>query len=239
MSGMIDAYNAEVLKWLHRKNQASYPTDTGIASDDSVINDQVDDFVTYDEEKISWSSGLKHKLKAGRIAACEPERVRQSLYRPYSKSNLYFDRLMNDRVCVFPSIFPTPHAETENQVLLLKVGKELPTFALMINIIPDRLPQSGSQCFPFYTYDEDGTNRRENITDWALGQFRLHYRGNTITKWDIFHYVYALLHHPEYRQRYTANLKLELPRILYAIRFLGVCQRRSAIGRNPRRLRRR
>ena len=35
----------------------------------------------------------------------------------------------------------------------------------------------------------------------------------SITKWDIFHYVYAVLHHPEYRERYAANLKRELPRI--------------------------
>ena len=39
-----------------------------------------------------------------------------------------------------------------------------------------------TQCFPFYTYDEDGTNRRENITDWALAQFRGHYQDEAITK---------------------------------------------------------
>ena len=44
-------------------------------------------------------------------------------------------------------------------------------------------------------------------------QFRSHYADNTITKWDIFHYVYAVLHHPEYRERYAANLRRELPRI--------------------------
>ena len=65
-------------------------------------------------------------------------------------------------------------------------------FALAVNVLPDLLPQSGSQCFPFYTYNEDGTNRRENITDWALEQFRAHYKDKSITKWDIFHYVYAL-----------------------------------------------
>ena len=32
-------------------------------------------------------------------------------------------------------------------------------------------------------------------------------------RWDIFHYVYAVLHHPEYRERYAANLKRELPRM--------------------------
>ena len=86
-------------------------------------------------------------------------------------------------------------------------------FALMCCSLVDQLPQGGSQCFPFYIYDEDGSNRRENITDWALNEFRTHYHDPNITKWDIFHYVYAVLHHPEYRERYAANLKRELPRI--------------------------
>ena len=77
-------------------------------------------------------------------------------------------------------------------------------------------PGCSTQCFPFYIYDEDGSNRRENITDWALEEFRKHYNDPSITKWDIFHYTYALLHSPEYRERYAANLKRELPRIPYA-----------------------
>ena len=76
-----------------------------------------------------------------------------------------------------------------------------------------------TQCFPFYTYDEDGNNRRENITDWALEQFRCHYEDDSITKWDIFHYVYGLLHHPDYRERYQANLKRELPRLPFTPEF--------------------
>src|SRR5205823_1555656 len=34
-----------------------------------------------------------------------------------------------------------------------------------------------------------------------------------VTKWDIFHYVYAMLHHPQYRERYAENLKRDLPHI--------------------------
>jgi len=41
-------------------------------------------------------------------------------------------------------------------------------------------------------------------------------QGGQITKWDIFHYTYGLLHHPEYREKYAANLKRELPRIPFA-----------------------
>jgi predicted helicase len=83
------------------------------------------------------------------------------------------------------------------------------------------LPQSGSQCFPFYTFDEEGSNRQENITDWALEQFRTHYDDSDISKWDIFRYVYAVLHHPEYREKYEANLKRELPRIPFTPDFWG------------------
>jgi predicted helicase len=76
-----------------------------------------------------------------------------------------------------------------------------------------RSRSSESPSAVFETYCLEGTNRRENITDWALEQFRSRYHDPSITKWDIFHYIYAVLHHPEYRQRYAANLRRELPRI--------------------------
>ena len=68
------------------------------------------------------------------------------------------------------------------------------------------------QCFPLYTYALDGKLRRDNVTDWALAQFQDKY-GPDVTKRDIFHYVYGLLHSPEYRERYKENLKRELPRV--------------------------
>ena len=93
----------------------------------------------------------------------------------------------------------------------------------MSDCIPGHIVTGGfgspGQCFPFYIYNEDGTNRRENITDWALTQFREHYRDDQITKWDIFHYTYALLHHPAYRERYQVNLKRDLPHIPFAPKF--------------------
>ncbi len=85
-------------------------------------------------------------------------------------------------------------------------------FALATNVISDLLPQGGSQCFPYYTYAIDGTNQHENITDWALSKFQAKY-GPEVSKWDIFHYVYAMLHHPQYRERYAENLKRDLPHI--------------------------
>ena len=197
MTQMIDTYKAEVERWRRRKNRKA----------------SVDDFVNYNAKKIKWSEGLKKKLESGQTAEFADSQIRQSLYRPFTKSHLYFDRTMTDRVLLFPSIFPTPETEIENRVIWLKVGQEWSMFALMVNQIPDVLPQGGSQCFPFYTYDERGKNRRQNITIWALKQFRDHYRDEDITSWDIFHYIYALLHHPDYRERYQVNLKRDLPHI--------------------------
>ena len=214
MNRMIETYNAEVDRWKRRENQ----------------DENVDDFVVYGDEKISWSRDLKSKLKRGKIAEYDKYKVRVSCYRPFTKLNLYFDRVMNDVVYVFPSIFPTSETETENRVIWLKVGKEWPMFALMVDKLPDQLPQGGSQCFPFYTYDEDGSNRCENITDWVLEQFRSHYRDEAITKWDIFHYTYALLHHPAYRERYQANLKRDLPHLPYAPDFWGFAKAGQRLG---------
>ena len=91
----------------------------------------------------------------------------------------------------------------------------------MTNMISDLHLCGDTQCFPFYIYDQDGRNRRENLTDWALTQFREHYQDQAISKWDIFHYVYALLHHPAYRGKYAANLRRELPRIPFTPDFWG------------------
>ena len=63
-----------------------------------------------------------------------------------------------------------------------------------------------------------GSERLDNITDWALKQFTDRYgKAAAITKDDIFAYVYAVLHDPVYRETYALNLKREFPRIpLYA-----------------------
>ena len=201
MNRMIDTYNEQVFKWERRENRSI----------------SVDDFVSYDGKEISWSRDLKAKLRRGRFTEYAEHKVRDALYRPFTKSNLYFDRVMNDVVYVFSSIFPVLETEAENQVIVVSDhGFRAGFSTLATKMIPDVHALAASdayQCFPFYTYDEDGSNRRENVTDWALAQFRAHYRDDTISKWDIFHYVYGLLHHPGYRERYQANLKRELPRI--------------------------
>ena len=89
-------------------------------------------------------------------------------------------------------------------------------FCVATDLAPNLMTQGGAQCFPLYTYDVDGGHRRDNVTDWALEQFKALYPQAKLTKRDIFHYVYAVLHHPAYREKFAANLRRELPRIPFA-----------------------
>ncbi len=151
-------------------------------------------------------------------------KIRGAIYRPFTKCVLFYDSIRNEKPRLFPKIFPTPAAERENRAIVTSViGYRAATFsALMANCIPDLhlcAALDGHQCFPLYTYFPNGTHRRDNITDWALARFREHYQHAGITKTQIFHYVYALLHHPDYRARFADNLKRELPRIPFAPHF--------------------
>ena len=207
---MTRCYNAQTLEWVGTKNKSG-------------VN--LHDFVDSDPQKISWSEGLKRKLRGGQLAEFAESKLRHSLYRPFTKTNLFFDRVLNERVYVFPYIFPTPNTEKENRIICVNVTPERPFACLMSDCIPVNVMTGGfgspTQCFPFYTYDENGGNRSENITDWTLTQFRTRYRDDTITKWDIFHYTYGILHHPDYRERYQENLKRDLPHIPFAEGFWG------------------
>ena len=189
----------------------------------------IDAFVENDEKKISWSEGLKNALKRQTIIEYDAQQIRQSLYRPFSLQYTYFDKHLIERRYQFPHIFPTAETETENRVICVSgLGSTKPFHALMVKRIPELSIVSTSQCFPFYTYDEDGANRRENITDWALAQFRARY--GALTKWDMFYYVYALLHHPDYRAKYAANLKRDLPRIPFIGKTSEVCETSEVFG---------
>lgn len=193
-----DDYNAEVSRY----QQKGKPKN-------------IDDFIDY--EKIKWSLFLKNNLKRGKFATFDVSRVRRSLYRPYTSCFLYFEKPLVDVPSFQPLILPDATSEEENLVICLtSPASEKPFMALMSSRIADlhlSSPGCGTQCFPLYTYNEDGTNRRDNITNWALAQFRAQYADEAISKLDIFHYVYALLHHPTYRTTYAANLKRELPRV--------------------------
>jgi predicted helicase len=164
-------------------------------------------------DRIKWSRDLKQDALRGKVASFENDKIRRAVYRPFSKRWLFLDRILNEEVYQWPSI--------SGRVIWMKTGADWPFFALMSDVICDRLPQGGSQCFPL-----------AHLKDSAVAQLRHHYADNSITKEDVFHYIYALLHHPGYRERYAANLKRGLPRIPFAPSFAAF----STAGRELARL---
>lgn len=111
---------------------------------------------------------------------------------------------------------------SENKVISLSGISSSKQFSILSSkYLVDYHFNGDSQCLPLYSYDEKG-NRIDNITDWGLQQFHNHYckgdsriapTGYGLTKLDIFHYTYAVLHNPVYRQKYEQNLKRDFPRI--------------------------
>jgi predicted helicase len=191
----IDNYNGEVFRYQR-----------------AGANADVDGFVRYDA--IKWSRDLKKDLKRGKYAEFAESKIRHALYRPFCKKQLFFDPILNQDITRWPTFLPMPSSEYENKIVIVGgYGRKQFAVSFTQTIADLNFYADPAQCFPFYVYDEDGTNRCENVTDWALNKFREHYKSKKISKWDIFYYVYGLLHHAGYREKFADNLKRELPRI--------------------------
>lgn len=224
MSRMINFYNAEVTRF----NEAH------IELDKKAREARIDGFIDADPTRISWTRSLKQELAKDRRFAFEPDCLIPSLYRPFSKQWIYFNRRLNEYVFQYPRIFPD--AAAKNRVICVtSLGAKKGFTALISNTVVDlNALEAGAQCFPLYLYDstEDqaksnkatpglfdtqtqssASTRRDAITDEGLAHFSAAYPGQVISKEDLFYYVYGLLHSPEYRDKYADNLSKELPRI--------------------------
>ncbi len=196
---MVDCYGAELRRW----RSLDRP-------------ENIDGFLQVDGSILKWIRRTKRCLGRNLEAAFLESMIQRAIYRPFVAQWHFCDPMFNEDLYGRSHAFP---AGGENVAILEKTGTEWAPFALASALPVDHLPQGGAQAFPFYWYGSEDGGRRENITHWALAEFRSHYHDDAISKWDIFHYVYAILHHPAYRERYAANLKRELPRIPYAPTF--------------------
>jgi predicted helicase len=199
---MVEDFNTQLDRW----NRKGRPKD-------------IEGFVEVNPKVSKWIRTTKRTLARGKHLDFVDEKIRVGFYRPFTKLSHYFERAFNEDTYQFPKVFPTGDKESENCVICVPGAGGRANWASIVSRHITNLSLTSLdsfQCLPFYVYDEDGTNRRENITDWALKQFREHYGDKKIDKWGIFHYVYGLLHHPGYRQKFADNLKRELPRIPFA-----------------------
>jgi predicted helicase len=212
VESMVDFYNSEVDRYTTEGNAKP-----------------VDGFINLDPKKMSWNRADKVQLKRGTKYSADKGGYRVSTYRPFNKQHVQFNRQLNDMIYKLPVLFPA--ADVENfGFVITSPSSHYPTFeALMIDGLPDLHTLDTGQFFPRYTYatpvqgddlfaelaaasPDAGAQRIDNVTDEALAEYRALY-GTEVSKDDIFYYVYGLLHSPEYRERFAADLKKMLPRI--------------------------
>jgi len=183
--------------------------------------------VVYDTKRITWGEMLQGIAK-GRMSSFRKVGMTVSMYRPFQKQNLYFDPDWNQRQYQMVKLFPTQ--ECKNRVICVNgIGGNKTPSVLMCDCIVDLNSQeAGAQCFPLYWYEEikadtsvmelpglekqSGYIKHDAISEFILQEFRK-IAGPRVQKEDIFNYVYGALHNPDYRAKFAADLKKQLPRL--------------------------
>ena len=177
------------------------------------------------EKYIKWSSSLFLKAEKGISLEFKKDRITQSFYRPFNKMFCYFDENVVHRAGQMPKLFPTKNIK--NIIICVSgiSGTKQNTVFITAQIPDLNLLDAGTQCFPLYYYEKRSVyhptlfdtgneeyTRKDGITNFILERCRESY-GPKVTKEDIFYYVYGLLHSPDYRKAFAADLKKMLPRI--------------------------
>uniref|UniRef100_UPI004056FB21 type ISP restriction/modification enzyme n=1 Tax=Candidatus Electrothrix sp. TaxID=2170559 RepID=UPI004056FB21 len=210
-----------------------YNKERGQLQEEKAITPEVKakDFLSFKASKISWTTALIRDAENGQEHEVDTCNIVQSVYRPFFKQYLYYSRVLNERVYQIPKLFPDP--ALENWVICVTTPGERRGFSTFIcDDIPDlHIFSDGTQCFPLYWYEKPQEKqpklpgfetasspnnseyiRRDGLSDFILKRTKKQY-GKSVTKEDIFYYVYGILHSPEYRTAFANDLKKMLPRL--------------------------
>lgn len=182
--------------------------------------------------EIKWTEELENHLDKGTELKFSKAFLKVGADRPFIILATYFARVITHRVYQQDLIFPIGEEWNNTAIGFSGVASSKPFQTLAANTVPSFDLLEKTQFVPRYRY-ECGKTRLDNITDWALEQFKSHYEREAtllpqgekrarITKDAIFHYVYGVLHDPIYREKYAQNLKREFPRIPFLSRFLAL-----------------
>ncbi len=214
---MVDFYNQQRVDYA--KAKISNP------------NLKVEDFINNDKSQIAWTVNLRKYCEKNIEIKVDKNNYWIGYYRPFQKMNLCYNQYLNERPGQWGKFFPTKkHKNLVINISCVSSSKGLT--AIITDSITDLHFSGDSQCFPLYWYEKqqlefnfDGAQdnsdgeyvRHDGIADYILREFKSQYglspNSKSITKEDIFYYVYGLLHSSEYRTYFETNLKKSLPKI--------------------------
>jgi predicted helicase len=186
---------------------------------------EVADFVDADATKISWTRSLRNDISKTITHTFSKKAFTYSLYRPFCKQFLYFDKPFIESPGLSSTLFP--NVDISNRIITVTgIGASKDYSVLISDKITNLDTIEKSQCFPLYYFEErekqsptlfdsasDGEQiRRDGISDFIFEQAKRIY-GKNVTKEDLFYYVYGFLHSYDYRVTFSADLKRMLPRL--------------------------
>ena len=205
---LLDNYNEQLEKW-------------------TSIGGRMEDVIDWDRKLTSWNRNYLQAFERKKKLSLQEVQYVVSYYRPFTKLWLGYGADVNAMLYQTMRLFPTA-AHQNRYISTSGVGARSGFSALMSDAMPNLHTIDTAQHFPLKLYEkidagasdlfavEAGSNGyavRDGITDYGLKHFRDAYGNASITKEDIFYYVYGLLHSEDYRTRYADNLSKELPRI--------------------------
>ncbi|WP_020379514.1 type ISP restriction/modification enzyme [Candidatus Microthrix parvicella] len=211
---MISHYNSQVGDYLRAvATEGVADTKEGAAA-----------FADRDDTKHSWDRGDFARMAKGQRYELTDDMLRTSLYRPFLKQRVAFDRTVNNDTYQLPKLYPTPEA-TNRGISIVTQGSKSPFGVTATDTIPC-LHLIGSDATSFlarWRYEEpddadslfggeSGWRKVSNLNPDAVRRFQVTL-GPDIDDDDVFHFVYGALHSPEFRERYESNLKKEAPRV--------------------------
>lgn len=179
--------------------------------------------LTTDKTEVSWTVNLRKDALNNNQINFNNDSIIKTVYRPYTKQYLYYERKLIERPGQWNTLFPQNH---KNLVICISCAGTSKEISIQItNTIPDLHFVGDTQCFPLYYYEEkqaaqpslfesenDKYVKRSAISDFILKRANEQY-GDNVSREDIFYYVYGFLHCPNYRQTFANDLKKMLPRL--------------------------
>lgn len=187
--------------------------------DKNLLKKRMTDFLSIANPKEALSKfGLKENLKWKAVNALKHNFDEQNItpisYRPFDNRFVYYhddfiERSRNDVMQNF--------LKGNNVGLVTARSNKNPEtdhFFISKNTTEAKLGESSTQSavFPLYVYTEDGSkipNLKKEIVaeiEKIVGK---------VSPEDIFDYIYAVLHSPNYREKYKEFLKIDFPRAPY------------------------
>uniref|UniRef100_UPI0035620F36 type ISP restriction/modification enzyme n=1 Tax=Gemmatimonas sp. TaxID=1962908 RepID=UPI0035620F36 len=217
---MINYYNLEVLRL------AELP-ELQAAESSSAAFEVVRDSARQVPSEFSWNYTDFERAARGELSALDSSMLRDGLFRPFFRTHLAFDSSLARTVGRVPQLFP--NLQTANTcIAYVGTSSKSPFGVIGTRWIPSvhlinsdatgllarwRFPEASNEMSLLDIGDRaDEHGRVSNLRRTAVARFR-HALGGDVTDDDVFHYVYGVLHSPEFRSEFEVNLKKEAPRV--------------------------